>query len=209
MITERNTGLRSWLTKASLYEGFQTLVGAKSARKWTVDHHIQAVEGMIIVDIGCGTGSMRTHLPVGINYYGFDPNPAYIEAAKKQHEGEFLAGVMNDFMRAHGKSLIGRVDLVICMGVLHHVNSEQMAEILYGSAQLLAAGGRFCGLEPAFLAKQDFLSRWVLKRDRGTSILFDVEWQRLLASHFRTSEVQITNNLLRIPYVHALLTGWR
>jgi hypothetical protein len=95
------------------------------------------------------------------------------------------------------------------MGVLHHVSGEQMDEILEGAAALLKPNGRFCALEPAFLAKQDFLSTWVLKQDRGTSILFDVEWQRLLAKHFRIGEVQITNNLLRIPYVHALLTAWK
>ncbi|HQZ64038.1 MAG TPA: class I SAM-dependent methyltransferase [Planctomycetaceae bacterium] len=209
MTTERNTGFRSLLTHASLYNAFQTLVGAKSARRWIVSHHIRATEGMTIVDIGCGTGSLRANLPSRINYYGFDPNSSYIEAAKAKYEGEFLAGVMSDFMRVHGEQLIGQVDLVTCMGVLHHLDSSQMSETLSASSRLLRPGGRFVGLEPAFLAKQDLLSLWVLKQDRGTSILADAEWQRLLLKSFSRSDVQITNNLLRIPYIHALLTGWQ
>ena len=120
-----------------------------------------------------------------------------------------MAGTIREFLDAHAEQLSGQVDLVTCMGVLHHVNTSQMDEILEGAACLLKPNGRFCGIEPAFLAKQDFLSTWVLKQDRGTSILMDVEWQRTLARHFRIAEVQVTNNLLRIPYVHALLTVWK
>lgn len=209
MSTERNSGLRSILAKPWVYNAFQIAVGAGASRNWISTHHVRAESGMTIVDIGCGTGEWRSKLPEAIDYFGYDLSADYIAAAKGRHNGDFLAGTMKDFLAARGEDLAGRVDLVTCMGVLHHVNHEEMTEILNGAALLLKPNGRFCGLEPAFLAKQDFLSTWVLKQDRGTSILFDVEWQRLLARHFRTGEVQVTNNLLRIPYVHALLTVWK
>jgi 2-polyprenyl-3-methyl-5-hydroxy-6-metoxy-1,4-benzoquinol methylase len=209
MVTERNLGLRSVLAKPWIYDAFQAAVGASSSRKWLAKNHIRPESGMTVVDVGCGTGEWRRELPQEVQYFGFDPSASYIHSAQQSHTGSFMAGTIREFLDAHAAELAGKVDLVTCMGVLHHVSGEQMDEILEGAAALLKPNGRFCALEPAFLAKQDFLSTWVLKQDRGTSILFDVEWQRLLAKHFRIGEVQITNNLLRIPYVHALLTAWK
>lgn len=207
--SERNSGIRALLSRPWIYDAFQAVVGATASRKWIAEQHLRVRPGMTVVDVGCGTGALRTQLPVDVSYFGFDPSSDYIASAKRCHSGDFSTGTMRDFLSEYGHKLAGRVDLVVCMGVLHHMNASDVAEVLSGAALLLNSSGRFCGVEPAFLVRQDRLSRWVLKQDRGTSIRQDVEWQRLLGNHFGRSEVQVANNLLRIPYVHALLTGWQ
>jgi SAM-dependent methyltransferase len=163
---------------------------------------------MIVVDVGCGPARLRALLPPDLEYFGFDPNPDYIANARRTTDGTFSVGTMNDFMQAYGEALAGRVDLVTCMGVLHHVSPDEMDEILFTARRLLRPGGRFVALEPVLLAWQDAASRWVVGQDRGTSILDDVEWRELLDRHFPRAQVRVTTHLLRIPYTHALLTAW-
>ncbi len=207
-IPERNAGLRRFLGTAWVYQAFQSLVISRRARQWIVSDHIRPAAGMIVVDVGCGPARLRTQLPPDLEYFGFDPNPDYIKTARRTANGTFSVGTIKDFIQANGKALAGRVDLVTCMGVLHHVSSESMDEILTAARCLLRPGGRFVAIEPVFLACQDAASRWVLRQDRGTSILNDVEWRELLDRHFPRAQVRVTTHLLRIPYTHALLTGW-
>lgn len=161
------------------------------------------------MDVGCGPARLRPQFPEDIQYFGFDPNPDYIEKATEQGGGEFSVGVITDFLKAYQDRLEGKVDLVICSGVLHHLTTEQMNEVMAGADALLKEGGRFAALEPAWLARQDRLSRWVLSQDRGTNILHDFEWRRALESHFSRAEVKVVNRLVRIPYMYGLLSGWK
>lgn len=207
--TERNHGIRSFLSRSSGYQLFQRMVGSVPATRWLVEHFWQPAEGMTIIDIGCGPGTLREFLPDRIDYYGFDPNRDYISAAKANRKGQFHLGTMETFLHDQGSSLSGRADLILCWGVLHHVDDHQMKAILEGARSLLRPGGRFTAVEPAFLARQDFVSRWILSQDRGTSILTDLQWRQLMRRHFQQVEIQVTNRLLRIPYTHALLSASR
>ena len=204
---ERNEGLRKILNLSAGYELFQILVGAKRGVRWLSEHHWRVGEGMTVVDVGCGPARLRSEFPEQIRYFGFDPNQNYIETARHRQKGTFHTGGMSDFLDCHGEALAGQVDLVICSGVLHHLLDTQIEEVLKGSCHLLKRGGRFAALEPTKLAKQDACSRWVISKDRGMNLLFDWEWTHLLDRHFPRTKTQVINNLLRIPYTHALLTG--
>jgi len=205
--TERNHGVRAFLARSAGYDLFQRLVGSRPATHWLVEHFWKPVEGTTVVDIGCGSGTLRKFLPESIKYHGFDPNPDYIETARANNEGSFHLGTMPTFLAECGVDLEGSVDLVLCWGVLHHVDPTASHEILAGARRLLRTGGRFTAVEPAFLARQDRISRWILRQDRGTGILADIEWLRLVQEHFHDVEMQVTNRLLRIPYTHALLAA--
>ena len=206
---EQNTGLQSLLQHPRIYSAFQRLAGGSSAKHWLVENQWRIEPGMTVVDIGCGPGNMRADLPADIEYYGFDPNPDYIASAKNQHNGTFVAGVMQDFLEEYGGTLAGKVDVVICCCVLHHLTIAQIEDVFTGSLQLLKSNGRYAGIEPTLLAHQGLLSKWVMSMDRGCNILHDFNWREILASSFPECEVRVLTHLLRIPYTHVTLTGWK
>jgi len=205
---EHNAGLRRILGKALFYRLFQTLVGADFAARWLTKNLWKVEEGMTVVDVGCGPARLRNLLPKNINYFGFDPNESYIQTARQTATGEFFVGVMPDFLREM-PSLSGKVDLVICSGVLHHLTVGQMSETLSGVRSLLKEGGRFSALEPTWLVSQDWLSRWVLSQDRGKNIMLDSEWRAEISRFFEYVDIRVANNLIRIPYIYVLISSWK
>lgn len=207
--TEKNSGLHKFLGISTIYRIFQSIVGRPDSQAWMVEHHYRPKAGYRIVDIGCGPARILKMLPKPVDYYGLDPNQNYIEDAEKNFTGTFFRGDINGFMRRYGDALAHSVDLVICSGVLHHVSRDEIDTILSTSKKLLREGGRFAALEPTFLEKQDWASRTVLRQDRGQSIFMDHEWASIMKAHFPNYEAWVLNNLLRIPYTHILLTGYK
>lgn len=204
---ERTTGVWHLLSGPWVYGAFQTIVGGPAATRWLVANHWKIEEGMSVVDVGCGPAKIRRSFPSRISYFGFDPNPDYIDSARAAEEGEFHVGTISDFLEAR-RDLAGTADVVVCSGVLHHLTPGQMDEVLEGARRLLRPGGRFAALEPTWLTRQDHASRWVLSLDRGQNILHDFEWAERLREKFETVEVRVANRLIRIPYTYALITAW-
>jgi SAM-dependent methyltransferase len=174
-----------------------------------MNEHFRPQTGFRIVDVGCGPGNRTDDLPKDCELFGFDPNEGYITDAKRNYVGTFILGDMRRFLDLHGNELEGSVDLIICCGVLHHVSIDEISEILAGSKLLLKEGGRFAAIEPTRLQKQDCFSRFLVNQDRGQNVLMDYEWADQLRRHFSVYEMRVVNRLLRIPYTHALMTGWK
>ena len=57
------------------YDLFQNIVGAPRVKKRIVDEFICPFPGAKILDVGCGTGSIRDYLPKDVSYIGVDINP--------------------------------------------------------------------------------------------------------------------------------------
>lgn len=174
-----------------------------------MDSHYQIKPYDVVVDVGCGPGNFADKLEYPCRLYGFDPSEKYIATAKSRGRGDYFVGGMKEFLAEYGSQLEGQVDVVVSNGVLHHVSPEQIDEILAGAMTLLRPGGRFVALEPVWLEKQDWRSRFVVGLDRGQSIFMDHQWAAIMRRHCPSTEVKVLNSLLRIPYTHVLLTGIR
>jgi SAM-dependent methyltransferase len=174
-----------------------------------MNEHFRPQTGFRIVDVGCGPGNRTDDLPKNCELYGFDTNEGYIADAKRRYSGTFVVGDMRRFLDLYGDQLAGSVDLVLCCGVLHHVSVDEISEIIAGAKMLLKAGGRFAAIEPTCLQKQDYVSRFLVRQDRGQNVFMDYEWSEHLRRHFPKYETKVVNRLLRIPYTHVLMTGWK
>ncbi len=170
MQNERDTGLWSVLKSASTYRAFQSLVGAESFQRWLIKNHWKIAADTTVLDIGCGPARLRAFLPENISYFGLDPNPDYIFTARKTASGIFHMGDISTFMNEHGAVLEHGVDTIICSGVLQHLSTPQINEVLVASTRLLKPAGRFLAMEPAFTTAKTWLTRWVVSRDRGTNV---------------------------------------
>lgn len=207
---ENNSGIRNIFTLSWVYELFQRSLGSMYSWNWLAKHVLKVEKGFKVVDVGCGPGTSLRHIPDDIEYYGFDPSEDYIARAKANYSdrGEFVCGNMEQFI-SERPELRGKVDLVLTNGVLHHVDDATAMSILKCSHELLSPGGRFVALEPTFLRHHSLLSKWIIGQDRGQGVRQEKEWKRLLSEVFAEFETSVVTGLIRLPYTHIILEGWK
>jgi SAM-dependent methyltransferase len=195
---QNDLGLQSLLTVAPIYTMFQELIGAHRWRKKFIRDTVCPAVGDKVVDIGCGPAQMLAWLPV-VRYVGFDVSEAYIASAKKRYRrrGTFLVGHTGTL---RGHEALRDADIVMCCGVLHHLNNDEVLDVVRFAHEILKTGGRFVALEAAWLPGQSRLSKWMVAQDRGKNVRTEDEYRALVGNIF--SEVKITPDLhpLRIPY---------
>ena len=208
-MAERTRGLYSALSSSRIYSAVQSLLAGRQSATYLLEDHYRLPESGIVVDVGCGPGALVESVSRGCRYFGFDPNPDYIEKANARGKGAFVCGTMSEFLQVYGAELSGSVDVIVCGGVLHHLTDAQSHELLQGCHSLLKVGGRLACVEPTRLIRQDRLSGLMQSFDRGANIRMDYQWVRLLREHFSEVESRVANNYNWIPWVHILLTAIR
>jgi SAM-dependent methyltransferase len=198
-------GLKGIFKAPNIYSLFQNLIGAQYARRWWIRNILCPQPGEKVIDIGCGPGDVLDLLPE-LDYYGIDISEKYIREAQKRYGGRgvFLHG---DTKACAGDDRLKNADLVMCIGVLHHLDDPEAEQALAFAKSNLKPGGRFVGVEPCLLAHQSGLSRWVMSRDRGQNVRREAEWQRLLSYQFPDCTTAVMAGMIRLPYIHIALTG--
>jgi len=195
---QNDSGLQSLFVVPFLYTAFQKLTGARRWREKFVRETVRPSAGDKLVDIGCGPAQMLDFLP-DVRYVGFDVSEAYIASAKKRHgqRGTFLVGHTGTL---RGHEALRDADIVMCCGVLHHLNDDEALDLAGFARETLRPGGRFVALEAAWLPGQSRLSKWMVAQDRGKNVRTVDEYHALVARYF--SKIQITPDLhpLRMPY---------
>jgi SAM-dependent methyltransferase len=201
-VTQTTSGIYSILSPAWAYSFYQNLVGAKQVRKQFVDQHVHAQRGDRVLDIGCGTGEILAVLPE-VSYSGYDLSAAYIEKAKATSggRGTFCVGDVGS-MRAE---LNGQFDIVLAMGLLHHLDNDQALQLFRTAHEVLASGGRMVSIDPAFAAGQHVFAKWTIRRDRGRNVRTAPELLSLATRQFPDTKAVLRHDLLRIPYTHIIL----
>jgi SAM-dependent methyltransferase len=206
--SERTGGLRRLLGIAGVYSLFQSAVGAARAKRWLAGSFWRVPSGGKVVEVGCGPGDVVPFLPPDAEYVGFDPSPRYIARARERFAARprttFLPGVAAELA---AREELHDADVVLCNGVLHHLDDREAAEVLQLARTILKPGGSFRGSEPCFVAKQSRLSRRIMELDRGGHIRTEAAWTALIGEVFPVHRAIVKRGLIRLPYVHVLLEG--
>lgn len=209
---EKTAGLTGLLRVSRPYGLLQRLVGAGHATDWLVAEVCRVREGQTVVDAGCGPGTLLDHLPKAITYFGFDISEPYIRTVQSAYPArggaEFTCCDAAHFI-AEKRELEGAVDIVLTNGVLHHLDDEAALGPLQVASRLLRPRGRFISLEPTFLRRPQWFSRWIISRDRGQNVRQEDQWRRLIGSVFADYDTSIITGLLRIPYPHIVIEAQR
>jgi len=205
-MSQRTSGVYFLTRISALYGSFQDLLGGTAARRQLVSEYIRPREGERVIDLGCGPGAILPFLG-GVSYTGIDENPGHIARARQRNggRGTFIAG---DFAKALEQSF-GTFDLVLCLGLLHHLADARASELLSLARSLLASGGRMVAVDPAFTSDQPRIARWLASRDSGQAVRSPDAYRQLVEPHFSRIETHVRHDLLRLPYTHHILIAWR
>lgn len=183
-----------------LYESFQNLLGAQRSRTRLAREFILPFGPKRVVDVGCGPGSMLPFLGK-VDYQGIDLNSQHIERAQALYDGlgRFYCG---GFERLAGVD--EEQDLVLSIGLLHHLNDDEVRTLSATAARILRPGGHLVTVDPAFTPDQHWMARWIASKDAGQAVRSPDGYRALITSAFETVRSTVLHDLGRIPLTHCI-----
>ena len=184
-----------------VYRIWSRLVGGKDRGTFPRDH-IRAREGQRVLDIGCGPADVLAHLPK-LDYTGFDANPDYIATATRNYgdRGRFYCQRVSEESLAANEGY----DIVLAIGVLHHLDDAEAERLFRLAHTALAPGGRLVTLDGVFDKRQSRLARLIISRDRGEHVRDERGYRSIAERVFTKIHPVVRSDLLTIPYTHLIL----
>nr|WP_269845550.1 class I SAM-dependent methyltransferase [Mycobacterium lehmannii] len=174
-------------------------MGARRGRDWIVRDLIRPFSSMRVLDLGCGPAQILGHLPANVTYVGYDMSPEYIEAARRNFgpRGTFHCGLLQQAE----VSRLEPFDLVMGIGVLHHLDDETAREFMKLAKMALKPKGRTLTLDPCFTPRQNPVARFIISRDRGQHVRDETGYRALGHGIFASISGRVTHQTW-IPYTH-------
>jgi cyclopropane fatty-acyl-phospholipid synthase-like methyltransferase len=193
--------LRSILAVPGAYQLWWTLVGGPAWAKVLVDEYIHPTTGARILEIGCGPGTILRYLPKS-EYIGFDLSAKYIEMAKKRYpHAQFVCERVSQFSLEKHHSF----DLVLALGIVHHLEDEEAKQLFEIAYQALKPGGKLVTVDGVWTRHQSSTARWLLARDRGEFVRNEQQYLGIASKVFEKVRPSVRHDLLRIPYTHMIM----
>jgi SAM-dependent methyltransferase len=195
------TGIRSILSNPLCYIAFQNIMGAHKFRKKFVAEFIRPVSGLTLLDVGCGPADILAYLP-NIDYWGFDISDIYIMQARSRF------GVLGKF---HCQELMEpdldkmpTFDIVLALGLLHHLDDESAINMMRLSKKALKPGGRMLTIDPCVNIDQNIFSRFLVAHDRGKNVRDKAGYALVANSVFESPHVEVRHQNW-VPYTHCIM----
>jgi 2-polyprenyl-3-methyl-5-hydroxy-6-metoxy-1,4-benzoquinol methylase len=200
-MTQITTGLRAALSSPMVYDFFQNIMGARSVRHEFSREHVRPLPGCRILDIGCGTARILDYLP-DVEYHGFDLSRQYIDDATVRYgsRGHFNCNLVEQATLDH----LEPFDIVLAIGVVHHLADEQVGEMMRLAHSALREGGRLVTIDPCYADDQNSVSRFLVSRDRGQNVRDLAGYSSLAKSVFSNTTPMIKHRAW-IPYTHCIM----
>ncbi len=195
--------LSSILSLPAGYRLFTRAVGGRRAWRTYLSEYVKPVAAEKVLDLGCGPADVLDYLP-GVSYTGLDISADYINSAKARYggRGRFLC---SDVGLAELEQERGTFDLVLSVGVIHHLDDERAAKLFDLARLVLRPEGRLVTYDGCYVPEQSKVARWLLSRDRGKFVRTRSEYLRLASVVFGKVESNLRHDLLRIPYTHLIM----
>ena len=191
-----------------LYQGLQSCISKKHTSEFLQTKILKPIGVKKVLDFGCGIGSHSIFFP-NSHQLGLEPLDSCVARANS-----FFKRTNTNFLLADHTYLKNipdsSFDLVIAMGVLHHVNDSIFQYFVRQSHRILKPGGRLTTLDPVLHPDQSSFSKWVVKRDRGRWVRDRHLYTDLFINSFNNElTIEIYKGLLRIPYDHIHIEAFK
>jgi len=199
---ERTSGIWQLLSIPRIYGFLQQTLARRDTRREIAERYIRARPGDTVLDVGCGPGAILPYLPP-VTYVGIDSSARYIASASSRY-GQRGRFVQMDASAITARSF-GTFDLVLVLGLLHHLDDRAAQALLRTLRTVLREKGRVVTVDGAFTSDQGLIERLLLHADRGRHVR-DIDRYRSLAMEvFPTVVVHVRHDLLRLPYTHLIM----
>lgn len=193
--------IRSVLEFPWAYQLFFNAIGASERSRILVHDYVRPQPGDRVLEIGCGPGTILPFLP-RLDYIGFDVSPKYIrKAAQRFPKAKFICERVSQYTLPDK----GYFDIVLALGIVHHLDNAEAADLFRIGSAALKPGGRMITLDGCYTPGQCGTKRYLLTRDRGQFIRTQQEYLALAESRFGAVKASLRDDLLRIPYTHLIL----
>ena len=193
--------LKKTLDNPVVFNSFEFLMGVNKTRRILVNDYIKPWENCKILDIGCGTGDFRGFLPDNVQYIGIDNNFEYINYAKnkKFKNSNFICTDSNQIKKIEYLKNI-KFDIVLSIGVIHHLNDKLFNDLIEQSFDLLDNDGFFFTYDPVLKKNQNKISKFLIDNDRGNYVRNEEGYISKIKKLFPEIKSSQVNNLQNLPY---------
>lgn len=196
------TGVRKILSIPIVYSMLQNLMGAHSGRIRFVREFLRLEQSTKLLDLGCGPADILDYLPESVVYYGFDISDAYISRAQEKYGDR---GVFRCQLLTHSDlSTLPRFDVVLAIGVLHHLDDDVARELVGLAHAALCPGGRLITVDPCWVAGQNPVARFLISKDRGQNVRDAEGYESLVEPIFSSRSITVRHRSW-VPYTHCFM----
>ena len=194
-MSEKTDKIYSLLSITSIYSFVQWIMSGTSFRKKIVKKYITK-NNVKVLDIGCGPAEILDSLPT-VKYFGYDINSTYINYAKKKYKnrGKFFC---KKFTSKDIKKL-PKFDHVLLFGILHHLNDVEIKNLMVIVKKILKKEGNIITADPIFIKKQNPITKFIIKKDRGDNVRNKKEYIKIIKKYFKKINSKIYHQKF-IPY---------
>ena len=185
-----------------IYKLWISIVGGNKYKFVLSQEYIRAVPNCKILDVGCGPADILDFLP-SCNYHGIDSNAKYIKDAQLRFLNKGTFECISIDRLALDKE--NQYDICLVLGVLHHLNDDEVLYLLHLLKKILKPGGRVITFDGCFDKKQSKLARLLLLNDRGRYVRWQKDYENLTKKVFSQQKTDVRNDILYIPYTHIIM----
>lgn len=193
---------RRVLSAPTAYRALQNIVGGERAWRSYIEREARISGGERILDLGCGPGHILEWLP-DVDYHGLDIEEGYIEQARRRFgdRASFHARAID----ADATADLGKFDIVLATGVLHHLDDQTAHDLFRCALASLKPGGTLVTCDGVKGEPGNPIAKWLVSMDRGEHVRQRSGYEALAREFFDEVEVSVRRDLSRLPYLHCVM----
>lgn len=193
--------IKNLLKHPFLYESLMRLLGGVKCRNIIINDYMVLNPGAELLDLGCGPAEILSCVNCNVHYTGIDASEDYIHAAQKKFsEQQFICTTFDNDTKLNGK-----FDIVLAIGLIHHLDDETSRNLIINASKVLKDGGKLITFDNVLYKGQGWLNRLIIKQDRGNFIRNLRDYSILFPQNsFSEIQFDLREDLLRVPYSHII-----